>query len=576
MLALAVLLLGAAAALRGPEYDEQYTLFLTAGVARPAWSAMPFTAGEVQAVQAEHAGLAPIARDLRATDVHPPLYFWAEALWRRLAGGGLFAARLFSVLCGVAALAAVAVIASRVAAPPALAMLLTLGCYGFAYTATIARGFALAQALTLCGVAVLLAAEGRRSRTVAAGLLLGAATFANYLAVFVLLASPAFAGTGRGAQAARMKVRQTAPSILPWTTTRGPGQAASCGSGRTLPGGSLRATPNCAPHTLACGPGGTEACGSRRPHAALCGASIRCAARSRSPSEVYAGAVPFLLADLWFFAAQHGSRTGQFPPFDLLEALPRLARYAAANLFGGLSLYVSAPIQPAVAAVLALLTLACAALVAARWRYLAQPAALGLLAAASAPPLGLLLLGLLFHNTPIELRYLSFATPFAALLLAGALASLPRLPRRAAIAVLLAVQATALAGLMTRSETMQPARATAAAAARVAQGGLVLLPRGNDGVGIVGAFAIEAPPAQRLLVVDRDEPAEQILARIGNARRVVLALMAQDDASRATLPAMRAAVSGPCWRRSADGFNVVAFDNICEGDTLWSSSRASR
>jgi hypothetical protein len=181
-----------------------------------------------------------------------------------------------------------------------------------------------------------------------------------------------------------------------------------------------------------------------------------------------------------------------------------------------------------------------------------------------------------FHNTPIELRYLAFATPFAALLLAGALGSLPRHPRRAAIAVLLAVQTAALAGLMTRPETMQPARATAAAASRLAAGGLVLLPRGNDGVGIVGAFAIESPPSQRLLVVDRDEPPDRILTRIGDERHVVLALLAQDDASRATLAAMRAAVSGSCWRRTADGFNVAAFDRICEGDAAWHSSMVSR
>jgi len=287
--------------------------------------------------------------------------------------------------------------------------------------------------------------------------------------------------------------------------------------------------------------------------------------------------LPFLLADLWFFLAQRGSRAGQFPPFHLLDATQRLARYAAANLFGGLPLYAGASAQPAVAAALALLTLVCAGLVAARWRYIAQPAAARtLLAAAVAPPVGLLLLGLVFHNTPIELRYLAFATPFAALLLAGALASLPRHPRRAAIAVLLSVQAAALAGLMTRPETMQPARATAIAAARLATDGIVLLPHGNDGVGIVGAFAIESPPAQRLLVVDRDESPEKILARLGNVRRVVLALLPQDDASRATLPAMGAAVAGPCWHRIADGFNVVAFDRICEGDVAWHSSTVSR
>ena len=104
----------------------------------------------------------------------------------------------------------------------------------------------------------------------------------------------------------------------------------------------------------------------------------------------------------------------------------------------------------------------------------------------------------------------------------------------------------------------------------------MLLPRGNDGVGVVGAFAIESLASQRLLVVDRDEPREKILARIGDASRVVLALLAEDDASRATLPAMRAAFAGPCWRPIADGFNVVAFDRICEGDSAWHSSTVSR
>ena len=167
VLTLGLLVLGATALLRGAEYDEQYTMFLTAGVARPAWPAQPFPAGAARALQAGHASLAAIAHDLRTTDVHPPLYFWAVALWRRLVGGGLFAARLFSVLCGMAALVAVAVIARRLALPSALAMLLTLGCYGFAYTGAIARGFALAQALTLCGVAVL--AVHRRAAIAPAG-----------------------------------------------------------------------------------------------------------------------------------------------------------------------------------------------------------------------------------------------------------------------------------------------------------------------------------------------------------------------------------------------------------------------
>ena len=488
---LAAVVLTAAAAMRGAEYDEQYTLFLTGGVARPIWPVTPFLAGEVRTLQSGHAGLREIARDLRATDVHPPLYFWAVALWRRVVGGDLFAARMFSVGCGLAALVAVGAIARSAGIPPALAMLLTLGCYGFTYTGSIARGFALAEALTLAGVALVLAARGRGMAFVG-GVLLGAATLANYLAVFVAVA---------------------ALCALSW------------------------------PALLALGGKGVD---GRRPCAAACGFVL---------------ALPL---DFWFFHAQRGSRTGQFPPFDMLDSLHRLARYAAANLFGGLPLYVPDAARPLVSASLAALACLLAGLVAIRWRYLSAPVPRRLLASAAiAPPLGLLALGVAFHTTPVELRYLASATPFAALLLAGALASLPCRTRNAILAVVLIVQAAAIVGLSTRPETMQPARATAAAAAGLVEDGVVLVPRGNDGVGIVGAFAIESPPSLRLMVVDRDESPEQILRRVGPAHRVVLALMAQDDASRATLPVLLATFAPPCWRQVADGFNVRAYDSAC-------------
>jgi hypothetical protein len=173
-----------------------------------------------------------------------------------------------------------------------------------------------------------------------------------------------------------------------------------------------------------------------------------------------------------------------------------------------------------------------------------------------APPAGLLLLGAVFDNTPIELRYLAFATPFIGLLLAG---TLPRGVRHA----VLAIQAIALLGLMTRPETMQPARATAIAATSLVGDGIVLLPYSNDGVGIVGAFAVEASPAMRLLVVRHDASPAEIRAGVSGFPRVVLALLGQDATSRATLPAMRLAFDGPCWRAAGDGFNVLAYDRIC-------------
>jgi 4-amino-4-deoxy-L-arabinose transferase-like glycosyltransferase len=511
-LAIGAAVLLATAALRGAEYDENYTLLLTAGTARPAWPSGVFTVGTARAVFDGHASLASIARDLRATDVHPPLYFWLVAGWRWLVGPSLFAVRLLSVLCGVAALALVGAIARRGRIPPALAILLTVGCYGFAYTGAIARGFAVAQFLSLAGVWLLplplreedggRGGTGRGSRWVPpspqpppargggvrcfiAGLSLGAATLANYLAVFV------------------------AGAVLLWLL--------------------------------------------RRPRRWLLATS---------------GFILWLPADLWFYLAQRGSRPGQYPPFSFTGSLPRLAQYAAANLFGGLPLYVDGALRSIVAAGLGLFALLLAALILWRYRHIATPPTRALFAlAALAPPVGVLLLGIVLGQTPIELRYLAFATPFAALLLAGAVSSLKlrwRVPLTAAIAI---VQIAALLGLMTRQETMQPARATAAAAAALAQGGVVLLPRGNDGVGVVGAFLNEAPKSLRMAIVNATDSASILRARAGDARRVVLALIGVDVSSRATVAALQAAFTDqPCWRRAGDGFNVVAYDRVCEGN----------
>ena len=109
LLPLAGLLLVLAAWLRGPEYDEAYSIFLTAGHARPPWPQGVFTAGSVRWLYAPHGSLAQIAHDLRQGDVHPPLYFWLLELWRRVAGAGWFTARLLSVgftLAGLAGLGA--------------------------------------------------------------------------------------------------------------------------------------------------------------------------------------------------------------------------------------------------------------------------------------------------------------------------------------------------------------------------------------------------------------------------------------------------------------------------------------
>ncbi len=57
----------------------------------------------------------------------------------------------------------------------------------------------------------------------------------------------------------------------------------------------------------------------------------------------------WLPADLWFFLAQRHSRVGQFAPFDAVSGVALLGRYTAANLLGGLPLYLEGSLQLATA-----------------------------------------------------------------------------------------------------------------------------------------------------------------------------------------------------------------------------------
>jgi len=491
VLGLAVLLLAVAATQRGTEYDEGYTLLLTTGHARPVWPSEPASAAALRATVAGTSDLGAIAGDLRTGDVHPPLYFWTLSLWQRLAGGGTVAARGLSVLFGVGALALVGVIARLGALPPAAAMLLTLGCYGFAYVSHIARGFALAQVLTLGGVAMIVAATGRdkparaRALTLAigGGALLGAAVLSNYLAAFIGAAT------------------------LVWLLWRSP---------RLFAGGVL----------------------------------------------AFAACLP---AALSFFIDQRGSRAGQFPAFDAIAAVARLAQYAAGAVFGALPLYAPGVARPVVAAALAAALAALFMVIVARWRHFGAPATNVLLAlAAAAPPLGLLTLGLAFDTTPIELRYLAFATPFVSLLLAGAILSLGRRGPML-LACVVAIQAASIAGLLTRPESAQPQRAAARAAAALAgPDGLVLVAFGHDGVGVTYPFVAESPDATRLLVVPSGADAAWIARRTAPYPRAVVARLGLDTDSRAALAAIESGFAADrCWRVAAEAANLVAFIRFC-------------
>jgi hypothetical protein len=475
-----IVLLSLAAWYRGAEYDEQYTLFLTAGAPRPDWPETVFAAGLAADLQAGRSGFVDIARDLRTTDVHPPLYFCLVFLWRLILGPGLWVARLCSVAAGLGVLALTGVIARAVRIPAARAMSLTLGCYAFTYTCVIARGFALAELLLLGGVACLLL--GCRTRHFAlGGVLFGAATLTNYLAVFV---------------------------------------AASC----------------------------------------LFALSLQARGKIHRVLAAWAGFLVFIPADLWWFLAQRGSRDGQFPPFELLPSVARLAGRIAGAVLGALPRYVDGTASSMLTFGLGFLLVGLSGCVLWRWRRIGTRRTRMMFAlAAAATPVGLLVLGMIFDNTPIELRYLAFSTPFIALLLAGAVG--PRL-----LSVLLVVQAASIMGLILAPRTMQPAHATARAAAALVGDGVVLLPRGNDGVGIVGAFAIEAPPALPLLVIRGGETPDAIRARIKGIHRIVLALMEQDNQSRAAADAMRQALTDPHWREVARTPEVAVYDRLGGGE----------
>jgi hypothetical protein len=468
---------------RPPEYDEAYSIFLTAGDARPAWPSGVFHPGDVRGFYAGHAGFCQIAEDLRRGDVHPPLYFWALEVWRRVFGPSWLAARMLSVVFSIGALVVVGRIAALAGIPVLPSVLLTIGCYGFAYTGTMARGFALAQLLNVLGVALIygtgcggwgqqtgllrrFAPRNDGVGAAAGGLALGAASFSNYLSVFVGLVA------------------------LGWLGLRD----------------------------------------ARRFVVAAVGFAL------------------FLPADAWFFLVQRGSRVGQFQAFSLDHALPVLAKDSGAALFGGLPLYAGAA-GPLVSVALGALFAVCVgAIIKGNVRDIGLFAVL-----AMATPVGLIALGLVFNNTPIEIRYLAFGTPFFAMLLAGSL-------RGRLLLVVLAVDCCAIIGLWLAPATMQPQGRAAVAVAKLAMpGALVLVPFGNDGVGIPGPFIAAAPDDLQIELIRTG-----ITLDLRGPSRIILADIQADDASRAqTRAAMTRLAADPCWREKTAPPHLQIYTRIC-------------
>jgi hypothetical protein len=394
----------------------------------------------VRAFYTGHARLGAISHDLKAGDVHPPLYFWSLEFWRGLFGPSWFTARLLSVIFSLGSLGVIAWLAEAAGITVFATLGITLLSYGFAYTGIVARDFALAQFLNLLGFSMVFQGVRKNDRRLAlgGGLALGAASFTNYLAVFIGCA------------------------VLFW----------------------------------------------------LCLGQKRW--RFLLPATL--GMVVFLPMDFSYFLAQHGSRAGQFAAFSPIHAMALLAKDSGAALFGGLPLYAGRAGPELVTALLVLSGVCVFFVIKRRHEYA------GLLAlAAAAPPLGLIALGFVFNNTPIEIRYLSFSVPYLGLLLAAALPRWLLLP-------LLAVEFCAILGLALAPATMQPqGLAARQIVALDMPDALVLLPFGNDGVGVPGPFIATLPDDTRVELL---RPG--VLPDISHEKRIILATIRVDDASRAS------------------------------------------
>ncbi len=293
-------------------------------------------------------------------------------------------------------------------------------------------------------------------------------------------------------------------------------------------------------------------------------------------------ALPFLALDGWFFAAQHGTRAGQFPPFSLASAVPRLAEFQVASLFGGLPLYAEGVGRLAIGAgilALALLTLA-AVLLARPWR--ADPRIRLLAAAAAAPALGLLCLGMMFNNTPIELRYLCFGIPFIALLIAWACGQGRGWARTLSGYVIGVVQCIAIVthGDRIRDDAARPGGAARAAAHRggadaaadnsaAREGAYEATPpprtrwrwcrSATTASASSALFGSEAPAALPVLVIRATDPAATLADRVAGYRCVILVLLGQDRDSTATLPIMHEGFTRPGWRRITAGSYIEVY-----------------
>jgi hypothetical protein len=112
---------------------------------------------------------------------------------------------------------------------------------------------------------------------------------------------------------------------------------------------------------------------------------------------------------------------------------------------------------------------------------------------------------------------------------------------------------------------MQPAARTARDAAALAGAGtLVLVPFGNDGVGIPGPFIAATPSSLMVQIVRAAIPA--LPADSARFHRVIIANIEVDAASRALIPRLVALfTAAPCRTLQDSPADVIVFVNNCQG-----------
>ncbi len=495
--AIAVLLCAVAAflllctAFRSAELDEGYSLALLSGHPRVEWPSGVFTKGDV-AQWFERAPTSAIPGNLRNYDVHPPLWFYAEAAWRSVAGADLVAARLFPVLLTLLNFGLVAALARQCRAPVAVTCAVAFGSYAVLYTGSTVRMYPMALTFLLLGTWLLLdvvqrvrdAAHRRGptgvdvfARMALAGTCFGLGTVTHLLILFPCIALCAVA----------------APSLL----SRG---------------------------------------------------------RVASVALLAAAPLPFIAWASDYFLVQD-KRDWQFPPFELLPAIGRIAQHYAGAVLGATPLLVEGRWQAVVGAALALV-LGATILAAATGAKGMLGRTEGRVAVVGAVmmPVTLFLLGVAFDRQVSAPRYMVYSVPFLAIVVARGLRE-TALPRRLTVpllAALLGLQFVSAATLPWARATQQAARPAIGDIAQLwDEGSILLLPEAADTTGMTLTFLMEAKPDWPMHYLRGSEPAQEI--RDAVAGRIHLFLIALvDDAGRVAVENARAVLEADGWRSTRE------------------------